>query len=110
MKDFAANLTFFILEHTGSVFGTWHGKMKASAQRELMGRFIGKGTIVINGENETVRNRVKVCFGLDYDDRNIFSFAELGVEQSHIHCRPMPPHAARAVTGADGVTHLKALL
>jgi hypothetical protein len=32
-KDFAAQLAFFLLEHTGSVFGTWVGKLSAAGQR-----------------------------------------------------------------------------
>ena len=34
-------------------------------------------------------------------------------DDPNLHCNfvhPLPPHADRAVTGADGVTHLKALL
>jgi len=79
--DFAANLAFFLLEQTGSIIGQWSGKMSAAQQRELMGRFIGKGKIIINGNDETVRNRVKVCFGQDYEDRNVISFAELAQDQ-----------------------------
>lgn len=75
--DFAAQLAFFLLEKTGSVLGEWSGKMPASAQRGLFGRFIGKGTIVIDGERETVCNRVKVCFGLDADTRNVTKWAVL---------------------------------
>lgn len=76
-KDFAAQLAFFLLEHTGTVFGEWAGKMTAAAQRDLFGRFIGKGKIVINGERETLCNRVKVCFGLDSDERNVTRWAAL---------------------------------
>lgn len=75
--DFAANLAFFLLEKTGSVLGVWQGKLSADAQRKLFGRFIGRGTIIVNGETETICNRVKVCFGQDYDDRNIMAFAAL---------------------------------
>lgn len=75
--DFAANLAFFLLEKTGSVLGVWQGKLSADAQRKLFGRCIGKGTIIVNGETETIYNRVKVCFGQDYDDRNIMTFAAL---------------------------------
>jgi hypothetical protein len=45
--------------------------MTAAEQRALFGRYIGKGEIVINGSDETIANRVKVCFGLDCDDRNV---------------------------------------
>ncbi|WCH25217.1 hypothetical protein [Aeromonas salmonicida] len=70
MHDYAAALALFLLEKTGSVFGVWAGRMTAADQRTLFGQFLGKGLIVIDGERETVCNRVKVCFGLDYDDRN----------------------------------------
>lgn len=69
--DYATNLALFLLEKTGSVLGAWGGKMSAAEQRALFGRFLGKGQIVIDGAAETVCNRVKVCFGLDYDDRNV---------------------------------------
>ena len=77
VKDYAAELAFFLLEHTGSVFSTWQGRMKADDQRALFGQYLGKGQIVINGQRETVCNRVKVCFGLDYDDRNITTWGAL---------------------------------
>lgn len=51
--------------------------MTATEQRKLFGRYIGKGEIVIDGENEIICNRVKVCFGLDYDDRSVLKWAEL---------------------------------
>lgn len=75
--DYAANLALFLLEKTGSVFATWAGKLTAAEQRALFGRAIGKGTIVINGATETVCNRVKVCFGLDFDDRNVTKWGAL---------------------------------
>lgn len=75
--DYAANLAFFLLEKTGSIFGTWAGKLPATEQRMLFGQRIGKGTIVIDGNQETVCNRVKVCFGLDYDDRNYVKWHSL---------------------------------
>ena len=75
--DYAANVALFLLEKTGSVFGQWKGKLSAAEQRSLLGRFLGKGTIVIDGANETICNRVKVCFGLDYDDRNVTKFSAL---------------------------------
>ena len=75
--DYAANLAFFLIEKTGSVCGHYEAKMTAKEQRELFGQFIGKGTICIDGETETISNRVKVCFGLDYDHRNVTKFAKL---------------------------------
>lgn len=75
--DYAANLALFLLEKTGSIFGEWEDYMPASEQRALFGRFLGKGRIVINGTTEMLCNRVKVCFGLDYDDRNVTKWSAL---------------------------------
>ncbi len=63
----AANLALFLTEKVGSCLGTWQGKMPAAQQRELFGRFLGKGTIVIDGASETLLHWVTVCFGQDYD-------------------------------------------
>ena len=75
--DYAANLALFLLEKTGSIFSTWTGKLTATEQRALFGRAIGKGKIVIDGERELIANRVSVCFGLDYDDRNVIAWGAL---------------------------------
>lgn len=75
--DYAASLALFLLDKTGSVCGEWKGYMSASEQRSLMGRYLGKGRIVIDGRTETVCNRVKVCFGHDYDDRNVTHWRDL---------------------------------
>lgn len=75
--DHAANLAMFVMEKTGSIFGNWSGRMSSTEQRALFGRYIGKGLIMIDGERETIANRVKVCFGLDYDDRNVTAWRSL---------------------------------
>ena len=75
--DYASNLALFLLEKNNSIYSVWKGKMTAKEQRSLFGRFIGKGLIVIDGNNETICNRVKVCFGLDYDDRNTIEWKNL---------------------------------
>lgn len=75
--DYAANLAFFLIEKTGSVLGRFSSKMTASEQRALFGRYIGRGTIVIDGELETISNLVTVCFGQDYDYRNVTAWRAL---------------------------------
>lgn len=75
--EYVTNLAFFLMEKTGSIHGRYRGKMTAQQQRELFGRFIGKGTIIIDGHQEIILNRVKVCFGLDWDDRNEVRWNEL---------------------------------
>ena len=67
MTDIAANLALFLTERTGSCLGRWHGHMPADQQRALLGRYIGKGTLWIDGSAETVEHHVKVCFGHDTD-------------------------------------------
>jgi len=73
----ATNLAFFLLDKTGSVCGQWSGKLPAADQRKLFGAFFGKGTLIIDGENETVEHYVKVCFGQDYDTTHYVKWANL---------------------------------
>lgn len=65
--DYAGNLALFLTEKRGSCLAQWKGKMPAAEQRALFGRFLGKGTIEIDGAAETLTHWVKVCFGQDYD-------------------------------------------
>jgi hypothetical protein len=65
--DYAANLAIFLTDKTGSCLGTWKGKLPAAEQRDLFGKFLGKGTIEIDGTNETLIHWVSVCFGQDYE-------------------------------------------
>ena len=59
------NAAHFLMAQGLSIHGTWRGRMRAADQRKLFGVFLGKGTIVIDGEAETVAHRYKTCFGLD---------------------------------------------
>ena len=77
MTDYASALALFLQDKTGSIFGRYIGKLSATEQKALTGRYIGKGSIVIDGSTETVCNRVKVCFGHDYDDRNVTQWRAL---------------------------------
>jgi hypothetical protein len=65
--EIVTTLAHFLLSNTGSVCGCYIGTMKAKDQRALFGQFIGKGRIIIDGSDETVKHVIKVCFGLDYD-------------------------------------------
>jgi hypothetical protein len=75
--DRAANLAFFLLEKTGSVCGNWSGRLPALQQRALFGRFLGKGTLHIDGASEMLSHSVKVCFGLDYEVTDEISWKAL---------------------------------
>lgn len=67
MADIASNLALFLTERTGSCLGAWRGRLTAAEQRALLGRFVGKGVLWIDGAAETVEHHVKVCFGTDTD-------------------------------------------
>ena len=75
--DAAANLAFFLLENSGSIFGLWRGPMKAVDQRKLFGSFLGKGTLSIDGGEERVTMVVSVCFGLDWEKRHDIPWRDL---------------------------------
>lgn len=63
--DRAANVAMFLISKTSNVHATWHGTIPAAQQRELFGRYLGKGQIWIDGTKETIEHYRKVCFGLD---------------------------------------------
>lgn len=63
----ANNMTLFLLEHTDSVCGEWTGRLPAAQQRELFGRFLGKGKITIDGEREYLIHTKKIAYGMDYE-------------------------------------------
>ena len=75
--DYAANLAFCLLERTGSIFGRIAIRLTAAEQRELFGRYLGKGRIVIDGSQETIANRVQIAFGADYEDRSTTAWSAL---------------------------------
>lgn len=75
--DIVINLAFFLLENTGNVCGIYKGRMTAIEQRKLFGCFLGKGIIIINGNDETICCRIKIAFGGDYEDRYSMLWTEL---------------------------------
>ena len=64
----AENLTAYLVNKTGSVLNRVSIKMNAKEQRELFGSYLGKGTIIIDGNEERLIHQVSVCFGQDYDN------------------------------------------
>jgi len=63
--DVASNMAHFLMVNDLGIFDAWRGKMKAVDQRKIFGVKLGKGTIVIDGENDRATCRVTVCFGTD---------------------------------------------
>jgi hypothetical protein len=75
--DYAGNMACLLLEKAGSIFGKVNLRLSAKDQRRLFGRFIGKGVIVIDGENEEVHHMKQVCFGTMYDTDASYSWRDL---------------------------------
>jgi len=75
--DPAANLAHFLLINADSIFAKWTGTIKAEDQRKLFGKYLGKRRIVNEGEKETIKMIVKVCFGTDFDIRENIKWRDL---------------------------------
>ena len=75
--DRAAALALFLTERKGSCLATWGGHMTAGEQRALLGRFLGKGKLWIDGTAETVEHWRKVGFGLDGECTVLMSWRAL---------------------------------
>jgi len=71
------NLAAFILANTGNLWGRWSGHMKAADQRFLFGRFLGRGRITIDSEEELILHSRSVCFGLDRDTTHCLSWGDI---------------------------------
>lgn len=75
--DYAANVASFLMNKTGSTLKVWSGHMSAAEQRELFGRFLGKGKLWIDGAEETIEHYRKVCFGTDAECTKRLAWREL---------------------------------
>jgi hypothetical protein len=71
------NLVNLLLDKEGSIFAIHRCKLTAKEQRELFGQYLGKGTIIINGTEETIIHRVKVAYGNDWDDTSRLQWKDL---------------------------------
>jgi hypothetical protein len=75
--DYAANLALFLLDKTGSIWGKWEGRLTAAEQRALLGRFLGKGWLRVDGGAERVTHTIKVAYGMDWDTNADLTWADL---------------------------------
>lgn len=76
-SDRAAFLALVLSEATGTTCGYIESRMTADEQRAIFGRALGKGVIQIDGDRAEISMRVKVCFGTDWDVRNITHWRDL---------------------------------
>ena len=65
--DPVANIAFLLLETTGSIDGRLTCRMPAATQRALWGKFLGKGTLYIDGKRETITHSKKIAYGMDFE-------------------------------------------
>jgi hypothetical protein len=63
--DVATNIAHFLMAQGLSIFDKWQGKITAADQRKIFGVKLGKGIIVVDGENDRAENRSQTCFGGD---------------------------------------------
>ncbi len=77
MHDTAARLAVYLTDATGSPLGRVKVRLPAADQRELLGRYLGKGAIYIDGTTETVEHWIKRGFGLDSECTASLRFADL---------------------------------
>ena len=63
--ELAAQIGFFLISKSIPSYGCWTGRLSADEQRKWFGLYLGKGTLHINGTEETIEMNVSVCFGTD---------------------------------------------
>lgn len=102
-----SKLRLFLLQHTGTVFGEWVGAMTAMEQRRLFGQSIGQGRIVINGQQQTVSNRIKQGYFPRRDvDQRAIAWSDLrGSELDRIKDTLEPNAPEHLLTLADEISN-----
>lgn len=65
--EFAARIGQFLINQGLKSWSYWEGKIPKTDQLEYFGVYLGRGTIVVDGRDETLYAKVKVCFGGDVD-------------------------------------------
>jgi hypothetical protein len=73
----AAKIGMFLVTRTGRCNGQWRGKLLAAEQRALLGRYFGRGTLIIDGARERIRYQVERLFGAGTDTRADLAWADL---------------------------------
>ena len=59
----AENITFFLIGKGLDVLGTFEGKLTKKEQMNAFGFYMGKGTIIVNGDRLSVLMRVRTSYG-----------------------------------------------
>jgi len=72
-----ADLALYVTRAAGTPCGRVRVRMPAADQRDLFGRYFGRGLLIIDGSTETVEHVVKRCFGLDSETTHCVKWADL---------------------------------
>lgn len=75
--ELAAKIGMFLVNRTGRCNGQWRGKLLAAEQRALLGRYFGRGTLIIDGTRERIRYQVERLFGAGTDTKADLAWADL---------------------------------
>ncbi|WP_049098116.1 hypothetical protein [Burkholderia cepacia] len=75
--ELAAKLGLFLVNRTGKCNGKWRGKLLAAEQRALLGRYFGRGTLVIDGARARIRYQVERLFGAGVETKADVAWADL---------------------------------
>ncbi|KWK61849.1 hypothetical protein WM15_13005 [Burkholderia ubonensis] len=73
----ATKIGLFLVNRTGQCTGKWRGKLLADEQRALLGRYFGRGTLIIDGARERIRYQVEHLFGGAVETKADLAWAEL---------------------------------
>ncbi|PZR41187.1 MULTISPECIES: hypothetical protein [Burkholderiaceae] len=75
--ELATKIGLFLVSRTGRWNGQWRGKLLADEQRALLGRYFGRGTLIIDGARERIRYQVERLFGGGTDTKADLAWADL---------------------------------
>lgn len=64
--ELAAKIGIFLISKGLHSWDSWSGKMLKKDQMEAFGVYFGKGTIHVDGLEESITSIVSCCFGTDY--------------------------------------------
>jgi len=65
--DKIESMSALVIARCDSPWGRVTLKMNKAEQVAMFGQYMGRGTIIVDGEAEEVRHVVSCCFGQDYE-------------------------------------------
>lgn len=77
VMDRIKTLENFLLDKTHSQYGLWRGKLTAKEQRDLFGKYMGRGKFWIDGSDQTLVMTTRVAYGHDSQETVILRWTDL---------------------------------